>query len=110
MTTPKRTIRGVSDIRTQSGSVGRTLAPHEAHMRLCVLEMEKARRNAEKKSVLARVKTVDARLEEIDAERHDLLQLLAEQGVRILAPAKAKQGEGCRSEPARGVKGFRITY
>jgi hypothetical protein len=108
MTTPKRTIRGVSDIRTQSGSVGRTLAPHEAHMRLCVLEMEKARRNAEKESALARVKAVDARFEQIDTERHDLLQLLAGQGVRILPPGK--QGEGCRSEPARGVKGFKITY
>jgi hypothetical protein len=108
MAIPKSVIRGFKDIRTGSGSVGRTLAPHEIHMRLCVLEMEKARRNAEKESALAWVKAIDARFEEIEAERRDLLEVLSSQGITILAPCKPGKASG--EAQNSGGKGFRIAY
>jgi hypothetical protein len=108
MAIPKRMVRGVRDVRTRSGSVGRTLAPHEAHMRLCVLEMEKVRRNAEKESALARVKAIDARFEEIEAECRDLLEVLSGCGIRILPPGKPEKTT--RNPEISVGKGFKIVY
>lgn len=108
MAIPKNVIRGFKNIRTRSGSIGRTLVPHEIHMRLCVLEMEKARRNSEKESALARVKAIDARFEEIEAERQDLLEVLSGQGIRVLPPGTPGKASGEAQDS--GGKGFRIAY
>ena len=41
MTIPRR---GIQDIRTLMGKVRKTTIPHEAYLRICHIEMEKARK------------------------------------------------------------------
>jgi len=73
-------IRGLQNIRTLSGKENQALPPHKAYMRIAFLEMEKKRRGEEKNSALARVKNIDARFNDIDAEKEALLASLAQQG------------------------------
>ena len=110
MTIAKRNIKNVKDIRTHSGSVGHTMEPHEVHMRLCVLEMEKARRSKERESARRRVSSIDERFREIDAEKSDLLHVLAEQTGHLLHPGKGAAHEEGAMGASRSSGGFRLTY
>ena len=105
MSIPKRNIRGLQDIPTNSGKVDQICAPYKAHMRISHLEMEKVRRNKEKESAMARVKNIDKRFQEIEAEKESLLGVLDLQnnGNSIVKP-KTKPGH-CISS-----KGFRLKY
>ena len=109
MTIAKRNIKNVKDIRTHSGSVGHAMAPHEVHMRLCVLEMEKARRSKERESALRRVNSIDDRFREIDAEKNDLLHVLADQA-RFLLPSAIEAGQKENGGDCRSMRGFKLTY
>jgi hypothetical protein len=65
-------------IRTLAGRVDRLATPHRAHLQIACLEIEKARRAAERATATRRVAELDARLREIDTEEATLLQGLAE--------------------------------
>ncbi|MDP8240864.1 MAG: hypothetical protein P9X24_17385 [Candidatus Hatepunaea meridiana] len=78
MAIPKRNLRGLSDIRTHSGSVDRLFLPHKAYLKLATLEMEKERRNMEKKSATHRVNIIDERFREIVTEKESLVRMLDE--------------------------------
>ena len=106
MTTPKRNVRGLQDIRTISGSVDQRFVPHRAYMRITVLEMEKARREREKESAMHRVKNIEARFREIEAEKDALLDTLGDRrsGDAGAAPSQPE------SEPGSNKPGFKIRY
>ena len=101
----KRNIRGLQDIPTLSGTVDQISIPYKAHMRISHLEMEKVRKGKEKESAMHRVKNIDKRVQEIEAEKEALLGVLDQQnnGNSIVKP-KTKPG------PCNGSKGFRLKY
>lgn len=68
--------RGLRDIRTLSGTVSETSRPHRAYMKIACLEMEKIRRGKERSSARQRIADIDARLQEMEAEKAALLQAL----------------------------------
>ena len=77
MTVPRR---GLQDIRTISGRVGKAALPYMAYLRISHIELEKARRSRESESASQRMRAIAARLEEIEAEKAALLQALGEAG------------------------------
>ena len=99
MTIPKR---GLQDIRTLSGRVGKATIPYMAYLRITHLELEKARRTRESESAGQRVRDIAARLDEIEGEKTSLLQALGEGGCDYSQP---RPGGGGR-RPA----GFKIRY
>jgi len=108
MVIPKRTIRGVQDIRTHAGKVDKTSLPHKAYLRIACLELEKLRRDTERETAMRRVKCIDERCQEIEAEQDVLLNSLA----------GGKKGKVCRADRRSSVKrgqdeempGFKIEY
>jgi len=101
----KVNLRGLRDIRTRSGRVDRVGIPYMAYMNVSCLEMEKARREKERLSALTRVKDIDRRIGEIEAEKDMLLKKLGERradSVKVTADRKdtAIQNKG----------GFKVRY
>ncbi|MCG8424068.1 MAG: hypothetical protein MJE77_39755 [Proteobacteria bacterium] len=76
-------LRGVADIRTMSGRFGKSRMPHELLLRLASLELERARRNQERTSALERIRVIEERFAEIDAEKESICQLLQEAGISL---------------------------
>jgi len=109
MAIAKRTIKNVRDIRTHSGTVGQTLKPHEVHMRLSVLEMEKARRGKERESAILRVRSIDERFREIEKERSDLLMTLTGQ-TRGLPHSGREIVKEQGTDACPGMGGFQFKY
>ena len=99
MTIPRK---GLTDIRTHSGTVKDTIIPHKAHLRLCHIEMEIIRRNKEKKAAQQRIADIEARLQEIAAEKIILLQVV--EGKDDVSPRPRLTGR----QPSTG--GFKVRY
>jgi len=98
--------KGLQDIWTLSGRiVSDASLPHKAFMRLASLEMEKLRRGKERQSAIARVKNIDARFEEIRAQKNDLLQ-----GLGMTEGTKPNGAPAPKPRPAAEKRGFRIKY
>jgi hypothetical protein len=95
MTVPKRNVRGLQDIRSYWGKVADTVQPHKVYMKIASLALEEYRRGKERDSAMFRVKSIEARSREIEAERTALLQSLAEQ-------AKQSSSSGGQPSSARG--------
>src|SRR5674476_773806 len=66
--------KGVNNIRTLSGRVDQLSLPYRSYMQITCLEMEKARRGMERKSASQRIALIDARLDQIEQAKQDLLQ------------------------------------
>jgi hypothetical protein len=103
MAPPKRTIQGMQDIKTISGKPDIVNEPYRAYMRITAIEMEKARKNKERESALHRVRNIEARFKEIEAEKEKLLEALADRS----GPTPGASGEGTTT-PHRG--GFKLRY
>lgn len=71
-----RIVHGVKDIRTRTSILNRVFVPHKAYMAITALEMEKFRRQIERKNLLARLSGIDERLKTIDKEKAVLLRRL----------------------------------
>ena len=71
-------VRGLRNLRTLSGRADQAPAPYRAYMQITCLEMERARRGAERRSASRRIAEIDARMLEIDEEKQEILRLLAE--------------------------------
>lgn len=100
MAIPRKKVRGLESIRTLSGRADPAFQPYRAHLKIASLEMEKARRHKEKESAMLRVGVIDARTEEIEAEKTEILHELGLAG-------DADAGEpGSPSEKG----GFKIRY
>ena len=99
--------KGVNNIRTLSGRVDQLSLPYRSYMQITCLEMEKARRGMERKSASQRIALIDARIEEIDKTKQDLLQAVSASGEGASARLP-----GSRPEPAprRNTGGFKIRY
>jgi len=103
MATRTKNIRGVQEIRTRTGRVPGHFVAHEAYMRITCLEMEKARREKERASAMARVLNIDARFKEMEAEKATLLAALGEHTTD--GPPSAQT-----PKPAHREDGFKIKY
>jgi len=104
----KRNVRGLQDILTYSGRVDRTFQPHKAHLKLAVLEMEKVRRGKERESAVHRIRNIDARFGEIEAEKGALLQSLAKRESGNSPDAASNQPTPALRRSARGA--FKLKY
>lgn len=104
MTMARKALR---DIRTLSGRVDHLANPYMAYMQITCLEMEKARKGHERASALERVRILDGRLAEIEAEKAALLRGLAERGHAPIATGPAADGQRA---PRAASGGFRIRY
>ena len=101
--------KGLNQIRTLSGRVDQLSLPYRSYMQITCLEMERARRNSERKSANQRVALIDARIEEIDRAKTELLQAVAADGQRT--PATRLPGLEVRpTAPRRSMGGFKIRY
>ena len=113
-------IRNVRDIRTYSGRVDAGGVPYLAYMKIGCLEMEKARREKERNSALERIRNIDSRINDIDAEKSIILKKLGEnQAKRQTLPARNdgtrhKSGVGPDRSWGNGgdrdKDGFKIRY
>lgn len=106
MTTFKRNIRGLQDIQTHSGRSEEGFLPHKAYMRISCLEMEKARRGKERESAAHRIKNIDARFEDIEAEKAELLNQIEQMDLANSMGASTGEANGSSS----GKKGIKIRY
>jgi len=72
----KRIMKGLQDIKTISGRGDDASIPYKAYMKLSALEMEKYRREKEKQSALEKVRNIDRRFQDIEAERQEIISSL----------------------------------
>ena len=114
MATP---TRGLNNLRTLSGRVDSGALAYRSYMQITCLEMEKARRGAERRSASQRIALIDARLSEIEASKGELLQRVS--GVvgvgrvpkaPVTGTASRMQHLEVRSTPKRNGDGFKIRY
>lgn len=99
-------IRGMQDIRTLAGRVDQTFKPYKAFLRISCLEMEKARMNKEKESILLRLNSIEARLEDMEAEKCALMVSIDKPREKNRASGVVENGEVVSEVPA----GFRLKY
>jgi hypothetical protein len=99
--------RGLNQIRTLSGRADQLSLPYRSYMQISCLEMERARRNTERRSASQRIALIDTRIEEIEKSKQELLQAVAATGEGAQARLP-----GSRPEPAprRNTGGFKIRY
>jgi len=105
----KANLRGLRDIRTHSGRVDRVGVPYKAYMKISCLEMEKARREREKSSARSRIRNIDKRLEEIEAEKDATLKCLGERSPGS-DRRRPKIQEKSPQETSNDVECFKIRY
>ena len=103
----KRIMRGLQDIRTISGRGDDISIPHKAYMKLSVLEMEKYRRGKEKQSALERVRNIDQRFQDIEAEKQKLILSLEAKGADRRPISKLG---GPEAAPRTTTGPFKIRY
>jgi hypothetical protein len=111
--TPNRVFKGANDIRTHSGSVGRALKPHEIHIKLCALEIEKTRRVKEKESALQRIKIIDSRFNDLEKEEKELLHVLEkleEPKIMVHPSIKSREQKDKIEDTRENAGGFKIRY
>ena len=100
--------KGLTNIRTLSGRVDHVSLPYRSYMQITCLEMEKARRDMERKSASRRIALIDARLDEIEKAKQDLLQAVAASG-QGKTPGRLP-GLDLKPTPRRSAGGFKIRY
>ena len=98
--------RGLKNIRTLSGRVDPSALSYRGYMRITCLEMEKVRRNAERRSAAQRIEKIDARVREIDKEKKELLEAI-QAGPRVSARLP---GIDVKPSSYKRAAGFRIRY
>ncbi len=103
----RKILRSLRDVRTLSGMVDKASNPYMGYMKVSCLEMEKSRRGKEKESALQRVKNIDARLREIEAEKKTILSALS--GQNGDHPA-GEPGPEPSPAPGRNSGAFRVRY
>ena len=99
--------KGLNQLRTLSGRVDQLSLPYRSYMQITCLEMERARRNMERKSASQRVALIDARIQEIEKSKQDLLQAVASPDVGIRTRLS---GLELKPTPRCSTGGFKIRY
>lgn len=105
-------LKGLNQIRTHSGRVSQLSVPYRRYMQITRIEIEKARRNAERASATQRIELIDARLDEIEAIKQELLRAVSEtpepKRPETTAPIKTMRND---APPARSNRAaFTIRY
>lgn len=90
-------MRGMHQIRSSAGKLTRAAVSkqskdYQLFMQITCLEMEKVRRGVERAAALTRVQRIDARLNEVEAEKAMLMSKLSERGAGLAALAHAVSG------------------
>lgn len=106
---PQRVLRGLSDIRTRTSAAGDKRLPHHVHMRLCVLEMERYRRDTERRLALERVAKCESRLKQIDDEARSLLAIVGLEA-EIRGGGEAPAPSARPEPPAKTRGGITLQY
>jgi len=86
-----------------SGGTERRSRPYRSYLEVTCLEMERARRVAERKSALLRIALIDERLHEIEQIKRRLLQSIAAQEEPMQAQPLELRTEAA---PRRAADGF----
>ena len=103
MPTAQKRMRVVQDIRTLSGARNHLSQPHRGYMRIACLELERFRRNKERECAMGRVRHLDARFQEIEAEQAAILDMLGQE--------KAPRARNGREHlPLNAEGGFKLKY
>jgi hypothetical protein len=76
-------------------------------MQISCLEMERARRNKERKAASQRIALIDVRIEEIEKAKQELLQAAAADGQ---GAGRLPGGLEVKPAPRRSTGGFKIRY
>ncbi len=105
----KGNLRSLKDIRTHSGRVDRVIVPYMAYMKISCLEMEKTRREKEKASAQSRIRNLDKRMEEIEAEKDATLKHLGERNTGS-ERRQSKSREISKQMPGNDAQCFKIRY
>ena len=100
--------KGLTSIRTLSGRVDQVSLPYRSYMQITCLEMEKARRDMERRSASQRITLIDARLDEIEKAKQDLLRAVAASGQGTMP--ERLPGLDLKPTLRRGAGGFKIRY
>lgn len=100
--------RGLQEIRTLSGRVDQASIPYRTYLKISCLEMEKARKGREKQAALGRLKNINARFQEIEAEKDRLLKVLGEQDSN--KPTDAPANTEPKRTPLKNMGGFKVRY
>ncbi len=101
----KRKVRGLKHIRTLSGRYDGATMPSKIYMKLSCLEQEKLRLEGELEKIAHRVEDIEARSQEIEAEKAALLQILGEN-----APPADPAGDAPRPAPRSRTGGIKLRY
>ena len=99
--------KGLNNIRSLSGRVDQVSLPYRSYMQISCLEMEKARRGVERDNASQRIAQIDARLQQIEKDKQELLQALA---APALGGARRLPGLELKPAPRRSTGGFKIRY
>jgi hypothetical protein len=99
-------IRGIRDIRTYSGRVDVAGVPYLAYMKISCLEMEKARRGKERNSVISRIRNINSRIRDIDAERDMILKDLGKHQETNADHPATNDGTRQRNSIMNGISNF----
>ncbi len=99
--------RGLQDIRTMSERISDTENPQRKYLALAMLELEKTRRNKEKRSSSQRVANIDQRLADIAA---DQTQLLAAAETELEALISGRQPLPSDDSDGQSGGGMKLTY
>jgi hypothetical protein len=99
--------KGLNQLRTLSGRVDKLSLPYRSYMQITCLEMDRARRNMERKSASQRVAQIDARIQEIEKSKQELLLAVASAG---LGTRTRLPGLELRPAPRCSTGGFKIRY
>ena len=99
--------RGLKNIRTLTRRVDQRAQSYRSYMQITCLEMEKARRNAERRGASQRIAEIDARIQEIETEKQTLLGAL--DGPRRGSAVRQGSVEA-RPQPRQSGAGFRVRY
>lgn len=99
--------RGLKNIPTLSRRVDQRALPHRTYMQITCLEMEKARRGAERKAASRRIAELDARIREIEEEKQALLQKIPGSFPKN---SMRQASIETKAQPPKGGAGFRVRY
>jgi hypothetical protein len=104
-------IRGLTNIRTLAGRADQLRVPYRCYMQITCMEMEKARRGAERRSAMERVAAIDRRLACIELEKEAALMRIMESPGPSKVAARGRQRPASKTpSPAPAGSGFRIRY
>jgi hypothetical protein len=93
------TLKGLQERKTTATFMGGgNVLPHKLHMRLCALEMERHRRDQERRVALERARKCHERCEAIETEVRAILEVI--QNRAPLPELKPRPARGARTTAA----------